>query len=280
MAMARTVRSPASAIIETAAWSMAATTSPPANAAGSRRNCNDASRQLVKPACSRKKIRIAAPITNAQTRRSRDSPLPRLSEDLQVVLAREGDLLEAVIDLVRDRVQAAAADVGDDVDAARYLIVRNDLRLSGDPHVGNFAQAHLSRHAARATDRRVDQKILNGGEVLAYRRDAPDDHLEHLLIFEGLPATVAAIRVAAARRTSPGLRPYLAALATDTSISTVGASCAALLPVVRRHRRCRNDPQHLLRLGPENLVVMAVDAHDEVSATPSPLHPGPACPST
>ncbi len=40
-----------------------------------------------------------------------------------MVLHREGDVLQGTLDVIQDRVQAAAADVGGDVDPAGHTVV-------------------------------------------------------------------------------------------------------------------------------------------------------------
>ena len=103
------------------------------------------------PPGARRRRRPAAGGTSRSPPRSPNARICPLSsppvvscEHLRVVLEREGDTLEAILDLVRDRVETASADVGFHVQATRYLVTLDRKRRLHDPHVGHPAEAHVA----------------------------------------------------------------------------------------------------------------------------------------
>ena len=125
-----------------------------------------------------------------------------LPTHLGVVLEWELGVREAIFDVGGHGAEAAAADVGFDVDVALGGVTLDDGRRGLDAHVGHLSQSNVT------AVRRVDQQVAHARPRSGARRARPSRR----------PRTPSARRrccrpvipcnnMAAARRTSPGLIP-------------------------------------------------------------------------
>src|ERR671920_46072 len=101
-----------------------------------------------------------------------------LSEHLGMVFEREFGVREAIFDVGGHGAEAAAADVGFDVDVALGGVTFDDGWRGLDAHVCHLVQAYVT--AAR----RVDQHVAHALHALAHVGYALHDYLEHLLLAE------------------------------------------------------------------------------------------------
>ena len=91
-----------------------------------------------------------------------------------MVLERELDPLEALLDIVRYGPEITPAHVEAHVDATRVVFARYQVRRRQDARVGHIPQAHL------AAVGRAQEQIADIGQVLARIRRAPHHHIVHL----------------------------------------------------------------------------------------------------
>ena len=125
--MPNSARSPSSEPSDSSAPSISAASTPPTSATGSGQERERRQAPAAEGRLQQQEDGDRAAMPNAIIR-SRRSPRRRLLQHLRVVLEREADVREAVLDVVRDVAEAAPADVGLDVDAARDRVALDDGR--------------------------------------------------------------------------------------------------------------------------------------------------------
>ena len=164
---------------------------------------------------------------------------------------------EAIFDVGGHGVEAAAADVGFDVDVALGGVAPDDGRRGLDAHVGHLFQSYVT--AAR----RVDQQVAHALHALAHVGHALHDDLEHLLLAEDVadhdtlqqhgrrPADVA--RLDTIRFRSCEVR-----LDREDRLFWHGLDTRVEDAVDRAH-----DVSHVVRLAAQSVEVLTVDAHHE-----------------
>ena len=85
-----------------------------------------------------------------------------------MVLARELDVRETLLDVAHHRAEVPPLHVRAHVDPARLQLPLDVIRGRRDVDLGDLLQAHATAVG------RVDRKPLYVGEAVARRRDAPD----------------------------------------------------------------------------------------------------------
>ena len=80
------------------------------------------------------------------------------------------------------------------------------MNFSRDSQLFSHQIGHVAERNVRA-QRRLDRQRLQRDDVVTHFFDAPDEHVEHLLISVQLADFAPLMSVVAARRTSPGVSP-------------------------------------------------------------------------
>ena len=243
-ASANSARKPTSEPSVISAPSIRAANTPPTSATGSVAKASTASRQPRNGGLQQQEDRDQA----ARCRRRCIWPVP-ISPPVVCFSTSawysSGKLAscEAVLDVARDRVEAAPADVGLDVEVARDLVALDRQRRLHDPHVGHLAEAHVA--AARA----VEQQVADVRDAArACSGVALDDHVEHLLVLEHA-ADRDALQQGRLRATHVARLDLVArALSRSTSISTCGCVAGCATRGSTTPSTCDDQLPHPLRL--------------------------------
>ena len=131
-AIPKTVKKPTSEPSERTPPPANAASAPPTSAIGRVRKASVASRQLPNAACKQQEDRERAAAAEEEQRSLRSLTLRELSQHLCVVPEREAAVLEALVDVVRDRAEVAPTHVGADVEAPRDVLAFDDVRSRRD----------------------------------------------------------------------------------------------------------------------------------------------------
>ena len=177
-AMPSTVRNPTSEPSEMIPPPAYAASTPPTRAEGSVTKDRVASRQLPNDDLQQQEDRQHGRHRVDQDPLLRGLPLGVLAQHLGVVLVRERDVVELVLDLRHHGAERAAAYVGVHVDAAEAVVVLDEVRGRLELDLRQFAQRHA---LARG---RVDQQLLDAGHVPPRLRRAPDLDVVRLAVPE------------------------------------------------------------------------------------------------
>ena len=178
-----------------------------------------------------------------------------LSKHACVMFEREVDFLDAACHLARHRGDVGVIDVGADVDAPGYALAADHVHFGRGAHIGHVRQAYL------VTRGRVDQQVADVLERAADVGLAHHDDVEHLLFLKQRAHSEALHERRSGAPNIARLQPIRTGpveIDLDFDRSFLGDVFDAR---VRDALDLVEQLAHFFGLGPNDLLVVAVDAN-------------------